>query len=646
MQRSRTQKQWERILGKQLESKGTVQVASSASLKRIGKISSFALRSSRSALPMLVPPNSILLWKDPVDPRNKESATSLSLLFDYVFNGNSFLVALRRPLSEPFLETAKKIDFKIQKMTSLQKKKAVSAAEPPIEAPAAAVSIRAPKSASRVESMTLGDVMEYEERLIVGGVPYNVIRDPVDIASLTCPLKPLAGCPVFPSVDFRQGSTVVKPIFHWYVYTKSNGKLKDPVSREILTMIEGSSRRFSVTNCDYRWTGDSYVPSAVDEGKLLFVVADLGPEAIVKCGVSKFPIEVVDEPLIFEENVKWCLEEKPSECVRVVSYNILADLYLDLSGEQGSLFFPYCPKSYQMYEYRYPLLLKELSSYDMDICFLQEVDQRMQMRYLHPLFDTLGLEMCFARKQKEVTEGSVIAFRRERFQLLSSACYGLAALLESDFCEDVADVLRTSSASMEVFTSRPTTVQVAVLRDRRSQDIMVCGNTHLHHNPRHEHLKAIQAIVAARQLDSVRRRFTELYPGVQVRLLFAGDFNSTPDGSVYDLLSRGILPRMSDCWALDEQLVARNIQVLPSAIGLVNLTGTGLTNYTRYKNCDGEERGFAGCLDYIWTDSPEILHRVAPRPSHDLLVKYEALPSKIAPSDHIPLICDLNLMKG
>uniref|UniRef100_A0A183FVG5 2',5'-phosphodiesterase 12 n=1 Tax=Heligmosomoides polygyrus TaxID=6339 RepID=A0A183FVG5_HELPZ len=102
--------------------------------------------------------------------------------------------------------------------------------------------------------------------------------------------------------------------------------------------------------------------------------------------------------------------------VRVVSYNILADLYLDLSGEQGSLFFPYCPKSYQMYEYRYPLLLKELSSYDMDICFLQEVDQRMQMRYLHPLFDTLGLEMCFARKQKEVTEGSVIAFRRERFQ--------------------------------------------------------------------------------------------------------------------------------------------------------------------------------------------------------------------------------------
>lgn len=101
---------------------------------------------------------------------------------------------------------------------------------------------------------------------------------------------------------------MVKPIFHWYVYTKSNGKLKDPVSREILTMIEGrfsminilrglegypavftaylslkgSSRRFSVTNCDYRWTGDSYVPSAVDEGKLLFVVADLGPEAIVK----------------------------------------------------------------------------------------------------------------------------------------------------------------------------------------------------------------------------------------------------------------------------------------------------------------------------------------------------------------------------
>ncbi|VDM73798.1 unnamed protein product [Strongylus vulgaris] len=69
---------------------------------------------------------------------------------------------------------------------------------------------------------------------------------------------------------------------------------------------------------------------------------------------------------------------------------------------------------------------------------------------------------------------------------------------------------------------------------------------------------------------------------------------------------------------------------------LENLTGAGLTNYTRFKDENGCEHGFAGCLDYIWTDSA-LVHRMAPRPSLEQMAKYGALPSKIAPSDHIPL---------
>ncbi|KAK5968300.1 Endonuclease exonuclease phosphatase domain containing protein, partial [Trichostrongylus colubriformis] len=461
---------------------------------------------------MLLPQNSILLWKDPIDPRTNERSDFLSLLFDYQYNGNSLIVALRRPLSEPFRDTAKKIEFKIQKMAVPQKSKKMispgSNLESSTEASGVMVSVEAPHSANRVESLTLAEVMDAEQLLLVGGIPYTLIREPVDLSSVSCLIKPLAGCPIYPAIDFRQGSPVMRPTLHWYVYTPQSvgnpscsNKPKDVADRESISMIEGSSRRFSVTNCEYRWTGDCYVPSSVDSGKFLFLVADLGPEAIVKCGVSKYPIEVVDEPLIFEDNIKWCQEQRPPDCIRAVSYNILADLYLDLSGPEESLFFAYCPKAYQMYEYRYPLLLKELSSYDMDLCFLQEVDQRMQMRYLSALFTSLDLEMCFARKQKEVTEGSVIAFRRQRFELLSSECYGLASLLEEDYCNDAKSVLNTSVASHEIFSNRPTTIQIVVLRDRLSNDILICGNTHLHHNPRHEHLKVLQAVVAVRQLD-------------------------------------------------------------------------------------------------------------------------------------------------
>ncbi|EYB97326.1 hypothetical protein Y032_0141g2205 [Ancylostoma ceylanicum] len=646
--RSRTHQQWERVLGKQLEVSNTVERISSVQLKRSGKVFPYhTTRLKRTSLPMLVPQNSILLWKDPIDAQSAERPQCLSLLFDFCHNGSSLLVTLRRPLSEPFLETAKKIEAKIQKLISPQKGKKSAILNSEQSDEVLTVTVEAPGSIE-IESLTLENVVESQRDLLIGGQPYSIIREPVDISTLTCALKPLAGCPIYPAIDFRQGSEKIRPIMHWYTYRtpeveRVDGKSKENTLRESITMLDGPSRRFGVTNCEYRWTGDSYVPSSVDAGKKLFLVADLGPHAIVKSGVSKYPVETIDEPLIFEDNIKWCQEEKSSDCLRIVSYNILADLYLDLSGPQESLFFPYCPKAYQMYEYRHPLVMKELLSYDMDLCFLQEVDHRMQMRYLSALFHSIGVEMCFSKKEREVTEGSVIAFRRERFDFVFSECYGLASLLEGSG-NDVNNILSSSSASSEIFSTRPTTIQVLVLRDRISGDFIVCGNTHLHHNPKHEHLKALQAAVAVRKLESIRKRYSEANPDCAVRLVLAGDFNSTPDGPVYELLSTGVLPKSSPWWNLDENIVPEDLMLLPSGEKLRNLTGTEITNYTRYFDENGVQRGFCGCLDYIWTDSAE-LHRIAPRPSHELLTKYGAIPSKVAPSDHIPLLCEVRFNK-
>ncbi|KAL6728518.1 hypothetical protein Aduo_010286 [Ancylostoma duodenale] len=643
--RSRTHQQWERVLGKQLEATNTVERVSSVHLRRSARVFPYnTTRLKRTSLPMLVPQNSILLWKDPIDAQSTERPLCLSLLFDFCHNGSSLLVTLRRPLSEPFLETAKKIEAKIQKLLTPQKgKKSPAVLYPEQSDEVLTVTVEAPGLAE-IESLTLEDVVESQRDLLIGGQPYSILREPVDISTLTCALKPLAGCPIYPAIDFRQGSEKIRPIMHWYRYSQPevlrvDGKSKENTSRESITRLDGPTRRFAVTNCEYRWTGDSYVPSSIDVGKKLFLVADLGPHAIVKCGVSKYPVELIDEPLIFEDNIKWCQEEKPHDCIRIVSYNILADLYLDLSGPQESLFFPYCPKAYQMYEYRYPLVMKELLSYSMDLCFLQEVDHRMQMRYLSALFESIGVEMCFSKKEREVTEGSVIAYRRERFESVFSECYGIASLLEESGI-DVNNILSSSSASSEIFSTRPTTIQVLVLRDRISGDLIVCGNTHLHHNPKHEHLKAVQATVAVRKLESIRKHYSDVNPDCSVRLVLAGDFNSTPDGPVYELLSTGVLPKSSSWWNLDENITPEDLLLLPSGEKLRNLTGTETTNYTRYVDENDVERGFCGCLDYIWTDSAK-LHRIAPRPSHELLTKYGAIPSKIAPSDHIPLICEV-----
>ncbi|KAK6740711.1 hypothetical protein RB195_008890 [Necator americanus] len=643
--KSRTNQQWERVLGKQLKTLDRVEQTPAVYLKKSTKALSFnTKRVHRTQLPMIVPQNSILLWKDPIDSCSTEKPQCVSLLFDFSHDGSSLLITLRRPLAEPFVETAKRIETKIHKLLAPQKPKKSHATlhtAPSNEFPP--VTVEAPE-VTKSESFSLEDVMESQRYLIIGGKSYTIIREPIDISTLTCALKPIVGCPIYPAIDFRQGSTTIRPTIHWYVYNQPQeecheSKSKPSSSRENITFLDGPSRRFIVSNCEYRWTGDSYVPSSVDIGKKLFLVADLGPESIVKCGVSKYPIEFVDEPFIFESNALWCQKEKPSKCIRIVSYNILADLYLDLSGPQESLFFPYCPKAYQMYEYRYPLILRELLSYDMDLCFLQEVDHRMQMRYLSALLKSISAEMCFSKKQREVTEGSVIAYRRERFELVFSESYGLASLLETSG-SDVKSILSSSATSLEIFASRPTTLQVLVLRDRTSGDLIVCGNTHLHHNPKHEHLKTLQATIAVRQLDSIRKLYSDQNPNVSVRLILAGDFNSTPDGPVYELLSTGILRKSSSCWHLDEDIVPKDLLLLPSGEGLKNLTGTDVTNYTRYTDEKGIEHGFSGCLDYIWTDAIR-LHRLAPRPSLELLSKYEALPSKIAPSDHVPLICEV-----
>ncbi|CAJ0600464.1 unnamed protein product [Cylicocyclus nassatus] len=633
-------RQWERVLGKQLEITEAIERTSGASRKRTAKVFPYtAWTARRTLLPMLVPQNSILVWKDPPDPKNAASIPSLSLLFDFPHDGSPLLVALRRPISEPFSETIKRIETKIQKVINPQKGKKSKPSHDPVDS-AKPVAVEAP-GLEAVDSLSLEDAMTSLRNLVIDGQSFTVIREPPDIASLACLLKPIAGCPIYPAVDFRQGTKHAEPMIHWYIRNLQhdenvNGRSRETAPKEIITLLDGPSRRFSASNCEYRWTGANYVPSAIDVGKNLFLVADLGPEAIVKSAVSKHAIETIDEPLLCEGIVEWCRKEKPPYCLRILSYNLLADLYLDLSGPQESLFFPYCPKAYQMYEYRYPLLLKELLSYDMDLCFLQEVDHRMQMRYLSALFGSINVEMCFAKKEKEVTEGSVIAFRRERFDLISTDCYGIASLLESSG-GDINNIINSSAESLQIFISRPTTIQVVILRDRIAGDVLICGNTHLHHNPKHEHLKVLQAVIAVRKLESVRRQFAESNPNQPVRLLFAGDFNSDPSGPVYELLSTGTLPKESRCWKLDENIVPEDIVITQNtqSLSLKNLTGT--------------EASTIRTVFISFTGETNISHCYQSRSQHPIAQKltvvegYACLPTRGSQSTHGSLWADVRL---
>lgn len=129
----------------------------------------------------------------------------------------------------------------------------------------------------------------------------------------------------------------------------------------------------------------------------------------------------------------------------MISYNVLANLYLDLKLKQEDLHFPYCAKEYQNYDYRYPILLREIPGmnlsfnenhqnanswnkvfhqsfvfigYQADIIFLQEVDQRLWLRFLPEVMNSHGYDCHFKKKGMKVNEGLVVCFRREQFRYI------------------------------------------------------------------------------------------------------------------------------------------------------------------------------------------------------------------------------------
>lgn len=74
---------------------------------------------------------------------------------------------------------------------------------------------------------------------------------------------------------------------------------------------------------------------------------------------------------------------------------------------------------------------------------------------------------------------------------------------------------------------------------QESGGILLLANTHLYFDPRFEIIKILQALLCARWIMRVATDYRNRNHGAKLHILFGGDFNSTPDGAVYHLLSKG-----------------------------------------------------------------------------------------------------------
>uniref|UniRef100_A0A3P8RLV3 2',5'-phosphodiesterase 12 n=1 Tax=Amphiprion percula TaxID=161767 RepID=A0A3P8RLV3_AMPPE len=457
-----------------------------------------------------------------------------------------------------------------------------------------------PDTALNSEAWRDGSVLQ------VGDLRYSVQRNAPTFTTAELPVSLLAGFPVCPKLEVEFGN------------------LQDCEFTWLKENIPDSSPKISGQDGGWTQVGRErvHVPSNQDIGcrfKLICTPKDGSRSGPAKELVSVGAVEAGPGVCTFDNRHAYTVRGAEWPAVRVVSYNILADVYAqtDLSK---TVLYPYCAPYALQLDYRQNLIKKELAGYNADIICLQEVDKGVFVDSLVPALDAFGLDGVFRIKEKQ-HEGLATFYRRSKFRLLSRHDVMLSEALTSDpIHSDLLEKLSANSVLKDRILQRSTSLQVSVLEDVSKPGRKVCvANTHLYWHPKGGNVRLVQMGVT---LQHLRRVISEVAP--EAPLLFCGDFNSTPNSGNF---SEAVVPQHHADWSSSGLEEACSMELLSAFPPL--LSACGQPAYTNYVG------GFHGCLDYVFVE------QVIPLPSHQEVTTYEALPSVAHPSDHIALVCDL-----
>ncbi|XP_043107674.1 2',5'-phosphodiesterase 12 [Puntigrus tetrazona] len=449
--------------------------------------------------------------------------------------------------------------------------------------------------------------------LHVGDFKYKVELNPPTFTVCELPTSIMAGFPVCPKLEMEFGD-LRDSEFRWFKESSPNA------------LVSGDGDCWKEAG-----RGRVFTPSNLDIG--LRVMLDCTPGNGSRLGepkklVSSGPVEAGPGTCTFDNRHMYTQKVTDGSSLRVVSYNILADIYAqtDLSK---TVLYPYCaPYALEM-DYRQNLIKKELSGYNADIVCLQEVDKVAFADSLSPALDAFGLDGVFRIKEKQ-HEGLATYFRRSKLKMLGRYDIMLSEALATDALHrELLEKVSGNPSLKEKIESRSTMLQVTVLQSLCDPSRIICvGNTHLYWHPKGGNVRLVQIAVALRHMKQV---VSEKHPGAG--LIFSGDFNSTPSSGLFQLVCEGSVSEDHEDWGSggpEERIRA----------GLMNpfrlVSACGAPAFTNYVG------GFQGCLDYVFVEPHALrVEQVIPLPGLQEVTTCVALPSVSHPSDHIALVCDL-----
>lgn len=450
-----------------------------------------------------------------------------------------------RKVSEGIDAFLNRVQTNLEKVVAKKsKKKKTADTVPTEEAPPLRISLNSPSGNPVEDVSTMGDLLERLDAVSRGQQTYSlaILDDSYEIqvnrpwvSNLQMPTSILAGYYVYPNriellfchrddlqfTWWRDSGSAWSKVGEGFSYLVSN----DDVSHKLKLRCS---------------------PKGDSDGSGLYF--ERVANCVVQAGPGMCP---------FEERHLYTPHKLTGNKFRVISYNILADLYAD-SNYSNEVLFSYCQKYALNMDYRKQLFIKEILGYRGDIICMQEVDAKIFDLDLEPILKENGFSGHFAEK-REVGEGEAIFYDSARFELLQKYQFDVGENLKGlEIFKEINEKLQRNERLFNRIVDRPTTLMVLALRSRDNPgQVLVVANTHLYFHPDADHIRLLQAGLCVLYienviLEEVRKHHVE--PSDKISIIFAGDFNSDPKSGIFELMTQGSIGTDYKDWSSSKYL--------------------------------------------------------------------------------------------
>ncbi|KAK8217907.1 glucose-repressible alcohol dehydrogenase-like protein transcriptional effector [Phyllosticta capitalensis] len=356
----------------------------------------------------------------------------------------------------------------------------------------------------------------------------------------------------------------------------------------------------------------------------------------------------------------------PEDKFMVLSYNILCDRMATQSH------YGYTPSAALAWEHRRDLILQELRARESDIICLQEIDSESYNEYFRGSLahdDYKGVFWPKARartmteREAKLVDGCAIFYKNSKFILLDKQLidFGNLAINRPDM-----------KGEHDIFNRvmpRDNIAVAAFLENRQTGARLIVVNAHVYWDPAFKDVKVVQAAILMEQIQKLAEKYvgwppctdkapyryangdkegesepepppepapSQTYSKVeQIPLVLCGDFNSTPDSGVYELIAHGLLSNdHSDLGTYNYGHFTKNGMSHPFALksSYSNIGELSFTNYTP---------GFTGVIDYIWYSTTALnATGLLGEVDREYMQRVPGFPNYHFPSDHLALLAE------